>query len=72
MAMAKIQVPILFGSTPMSRAPSGFSAAAVMAWPSQVRLRPSWSSAVTATASRQAYSCARGIVTEPRVKAWLK
>ena len=27
---------------------------------------------MTATASRQAYSCARGTVIEPRVKAWLK
>jgi len=70
--MAKTQVPIFLGSTPMSRAPSGFSAAAVMEWPSQVRLRPSWSTAVTATARRQAYSCAFGTVTEPILNAWLK
>ena len=58
MAMAKIQVPIFFGSTPMRRAPSGFSAAAVIAWPSQVRSRPELEQPVMATASRQAYSCA--------------
>src|ERR1700722_4585237 len=44
-AMAKIQVPILLGSTPTRRAPSGFSAAAVIAWAGQVRLGVSWGNA---------------------------
>jgi len=37
-AIAKIHAPTRVGSIPTSREPSGFSEAAVIAWPSQLRL----------------------------------
>ena len=53
-AIAKIHAPTRAGWTPTRRAPSGFSDAAVIACPSQLRRTTACSATVTPTASRQA------------------
>src|SRR5919198_2599120 len=59
-------------SMPTSSAPCGFTAAALIARPLQLRARNSHSPARTTTASPQAYTCAFGSTMSETWKDWVK